>query len=320
MSTRFLKTSTRRGLPERRPTEDHTEQRSSGKHEESDKGRERVKQLLIYTDLDGSLLDHHDYSHAAADKLLAELEQLGVPVIPVSSKTRAELMVLRDELRNNHPFIAENGAAVFIPEDCFDEQPAGTARRDGFFVREFSLPRSYWLQKLETAASLFRRDFTGFEVLSVDDIVQLTGLAPDAAGRAAQREYGEPLRWKGDDERKAAFIRLMEQHGATILQGGRFMHVSGDCDKGRALRWLNAQYARQAGVTPVSIAVGDSQNDIAMLEAADYAIIIRSPSHEPPALARSEDVFVTEGFGPVGWDEGVRKVLETINIRDNDNG
>ena len=279
-----------------------------------------MKQLLIYSDLDGSLLDHHDYSHAAADARLAELEQRGTPVIPVSSKTRAELMELRTELHNNHPFIAENGAAVFIPEDCFNEQPAGTIRRDGFFVREFSLPRSYWLQKLETAARPFRRDFTSFEALSVEDIVRLTGLDPDAARRAAQREYGEPLRWKGDDERKAAFIRLMEQHGATILQGGRFMHVSGDCDKGRALRWLNAQYARQTGATPVSIAIGDSQNDVAMLEAADYAIIIRSPSHEPPPLSRSEGVLVTEGFGPVGWDEGVREVLETINNRDTNNG
>jgi predicted mannosyl-3-phosphoglycerate phosphatase (HAD superfamily) len=112
----------------------------------------------------------------------------------------------------------------------------------------------------------------------------------------------------------------MEQHGATILQGGRFMHVSGDCDKGRALRWLNAQYARQSGTTPVSIAIGDSQNDIAMLEAADFAIIIRSPSHEPPPLSRSEGVLVTEGYGPVGWDEGVRKLLDMINNMDNNNG
>jgi len=279
-----------------------------------------VQQIVIYTDLDGSLLDHHDYSHAAADALLDELEQQGIPVIPVSSKTRAELVELRNELGNAHPFIAENGAAVFIPGEYFEQQPAGTLERDGFLVREFSLPRSYWLQKLETAARQYRRDYTGFEALSNDDIVRLTGLTPDAARRAAQREYGEPLRWKGDEERKAAFIRLMEQHGATILQGGRFMHVSGDCDKGRALRWLNAQFAKARDTSPVSIAIGDSHNDIAMLEAADFAVIIRSPSHEPPDLARSDGVYLTEAQGPAGWDEGVREMLKTINNMDNDNG
>ena len=276
--------------------------------------------IVIYTDLDGSLLDHDSYSHAEADALLAELERQGVPVIPVSSKTRAELLALRNELGNRHPFIAENGAAVFIPEGYFDEQPAGTHALDGFFVREFSLPRSYWLQKLETVARQYRRDYTGFEALSNDDIVRLTGLDPDAARRAAQREYGEPLRWKGDEERKTAFIRLMEQHGATILQGGRFMHVSGDCDKGRALRWLNAQFAKAWDTPPVCIAIGDSHNDIAMLEAADHAVIIRSPSHEPPTLARSDGVYLTEAFGPAGWDEGVRERLKTINSMDSNNG
>ena len=97
------------------------------------------------------------------------------------------------------------------------------------------------------------------------------------------------------------------------------MHVSGDCDKGRALLWLNAQYAKALGEMPVSIAIGDSHNDAAMLEAADHAIIIRSPSHAPPGLSRGEGVLVTQGTGPVGWDEGVRKILETINT-DNNNG
>jgi predicted mannosyl-3-phosphoglycerate phosphatase (HAD superfamily) len=112
----------------------------------------------------------------------------------------------------------------------------------------------------------------------------------------------------------------MEQHGATILQGGRFMHVSGDCDKGRALRWLNAQFAKAWDTPPVCIAIGDSHNDIAMLEAADHAVIIRSPSHEPPALARSDGVYLTEAFGPAGWDEGVRERLKTINSMDSNNG
>ncbi|MEJ2308303.1 MAG: HAD-IIB family hydrolase [Gammaproteobacteria bacterium] len=278
-----------------------------------------MSRIVIYTDLDGSLLDHETYSHAEADPLLAELEQQGVPVIPVSSKTRAELLEIRRELGNRHPFIAENGAAVFIPAGYFDEQPAGTQLRDGFLVREFSLRRSYWLGKLDAVAAQFHDDYSGFESLSRDEIVGLTGLAPEDAGRAAQREYGEPLRWQGDETRKAAFIRLMEQHGATILQGGRFMHVSGDCDKGRALLWLNAQYAKALGEMPVSIAIGDSHNDAAMLEAADHAIIIRSPSHAPPGLSRGDGVLVTHGTGPVGWDEGVRKILETITT-DNNHG
>lgn len=280
-----------------------------------------MSQIVIYTDLDGSLLDHDSYSHAAADALLAELETLAIPVIPVSSKTRAEIQVLREELGNNHPFIAENGAAVFVPSGYFDARPPATQQKENFDVREFSLPRGYWLETLASVAVDFRDDYKGFEELSIDDIVELTGLARDDAERAAEREYGEPVRWHGSEENKASFISRMEQHGATILQGGRFMHISGDCDKGRALLWLNAQFARQwGGKTPVSIAIGDSHNDAAMLEAADHALIIRSPSHEPPQLCRTDYVLLSEGTGPVGWNEGVRTILEKIETTEPTHG
>jgi predicted mannosyl-3-phosphoglycerate phosphatase (HAD superfamily) len=50
---------------------------------------------LIFTDLDGSLLDHHTYSFAPAANYLDRLETQGIPVIPITSKTRAEVLVLR---------------------------------------------------------------------------------------------------------------------------------------------------------------------------------------------------------------------------------
>ena len=94
----------------------------------------------------------------------------------------------------------------------------------------------------------------------------------------------------------------MQGMGATLLQGGRFLHLSGDCDKGRALAWLNRQYAMETGRNPVTIAIGDSQNDAAMLEAADHALIIQSPSHPPPELKRHDKVLLSEAFGPQGWN------------------
>ena len=54
--------------------------------------------LLVFTDLDGSLLDPHSYSFAAALPALAALAEREVPVVPVSSKTRRELEPLRHSL------------------------------------------------------------------------------------------------------------------------------------------------------------------------------------------------------------------------------
>ena len=54
-----------------------------------------VRQYLVFTDLDGSLLDHHNYSYSDALPQLRQLERRGIPVIPASSKTRVEIERLR---------------------------------------------------------------------------------------------------------------------------------------------------------------------------------------------------------------------------------
>ncbi len=265
---------------------------------------------VIYTDLDGSLLDHDDYSHAAADALLEELERAHIPVVPCTSKTRAEILPLRAELNNRHPFVFENGAAVAIPHDYFGRKPEGARSKGGFWVRAFTLPRDHWLSLIGNAASDFEGEFVGFSDMSDEEIAALTGLTPAQAHLARQREYGEPVHWLGSAARLQAFIERLRQAGAVVLRGGRFIHVSGRCDKGQALTWLNQQYALQAnGPAPLSIAAGDSENDVAMLEAADRALVIRSPSHPAPGLARTTHLYRSAANGPNGWVEGIRHFL-----------
>jgi len=272
--------------------------------------------IAIYTDLDGSLLDHDDYSFEPAESLLHELEQADIPVVPCTSKTRAEVLVLREALNNWHPFIVENGAAVFIPTGYFEQQPQGSSERDGFWVKEFSEPHVYWLGVLQQVSASLAAEakFTSFSRMAMDEIVQATGLSTADASLARQREYGEPVQWLGNEEDRETFIAELQQMGARVLQGGRFLHVSGMCDKGTALRWLNEQYRRTAnGKPPQSIAIGDSQNDVGMLEAADHALIVRSPVHAPPTLQRSKSITISTLTGPKGWDEGVQKILTKLH-------
>ena len=274
-----------------------------------------MTKLVIYTDLDGSLLDHDSYSHAPADMLLAELEAHGIPVIIASSKTRCEQIPLRNELGNDHPFIVENGAAVFIPVGYFNTRPSGIVDENGYWIKRFTFPRLHWLEIIAGVAREFSGEFTSFSNMDNRQIVSLTGLSEAAAARAASREFGEPVHWTGSDKARQRFIQRLQQSGAHVLQGGRFLHVSGDCDKGSAMQWLHDCYARQAdGMIPASLAIGDSQNDAAMLEAADYALIIRSASDAEPALLRGEHTLRSSKYGPRGWDEGVRKLLHSLHL------
>ena len=141
-------------------------------------------------------------------------------------------------------------------------------------------------------------------------IAQVTGLSYEQAQQANKREFGEPISWLGVDKAKQEFIQWLEEQGGHVLQGGRFLHLSGPCNKGLALTWLSEEYARQDTLIHYkSIAIGDSGNDIAMLEQADLALIIRSPVHAPPKLKRTRGYFISEEFGPRGWNSGLRKIL-----------
>lgn len=152
--------------------------------------------------------------------------------------------------------------------------------------------------------------YTSFTQLGIEGIVETTGLCPEDAKMAANREHGEPVVWHGTDAQKLEFITALKQLGASPLEGGRFIHVCGNCSKGAALTWLTQQYQEFIfDSTATTIALGDGNNDIAMLEVASIAVRVRSPSHAYPELARTDNVISTQGFGPEGWAEAINHIF-----------
>jgi mannosyl-3-phosphoglycerate phosphatase len=270
------------------------------------------KQLIVFTDMDGTLLDHHTYSHAPATAMLAKLKHAKVPVIPTTSKTFAELKVLRQEIGLDGPFIVENGAAIHIPHGFFRTKPASTQWQDEYWLRQFTSRKNYWLSLLEKVGKNYPGQYNHFSAMSTEHIVDATGLSEEAAVRAADRQYGEPVLWLGDSVQKQKFLTELRLKGAKPLQGGRFIHISGECNKGMALQWFVKEFNRQyPNTTCVSIALGDGENDIAMLEAADYAVRILSPSHKPPKLDKQDNVITSTSEGPAGWSESLEKIISS---------
>jgi mannosyl-3-phosphoglycerate phosphatase len=270
---------------------------------------------LVFTDLDGSLLDHHSYSFAPAEDMLKELQLRGIPLIPITSKTMAELIPLRNQLNNHHPFIVENGAAIHIPNGYFSQQPKSSTSGADFWVIENAACRDHWLELLRKHTQEFSGEYQTFDSIhkqhGVEGIAELTGLSNSLADLANRREYSEPVHWTGSLARKELFIQKMQSLGATVLQGGRFLNIGGDTDKGRALLQLENLYLQQAELnTCQTIAIGDSGNDISMLEQASSALIIKSDNHSPPILQRSENVSISTETGPQGWAAGVADWLQ----------
>lgn len=270
---------------------------------------------LIATDLDGSLLDHDSYSYAPAKATLDLLEQLRIPVILASSKTRSEMLALRNELGNEHPFIVENGAAVCVPQGYFLRQPKDTLDREGYWVKEMVPAREHWMPALNELSAELPECFVSFAQAGVAGIAQMTGLSLEKAALANDREYSEPVQWRGSASEKelARFLHCLEERGARVMRGGRFYSVSGQSDKGEAWDWLRAQYALAADASRVyDLTIGDGDNDVPMLELAHRALPIPVHGRALPVLQREEGVISTQGYGPEAWAIGVQQWLREL--------
>ena len=85
-----------------------------------------MTKTLVFTDMDGTLLDHHTYSFEAAKPTLMTLAHKGIPVIPTTSKTFAELQPLREKIVNivkvvSFSILILTGATFFYREWSFSQ-------------------------------------------------------------------------------------------------------------------------------------------------------------------------------------------------------
>ena len=287
----------------------------------AEKVNHQQQKWLIFSDMDGTLLDHYSYSHSDADDTLNCLAKYTIPVIANTSKTFAEMLVLQAELNNKHPFIIENGAAVYIPNDYFPQRPTGMLQQGDFWVKSFVQKRPYWQAIIGQLRTRYYDCFKTFAQLGPKQIAELTGLSAESSYRSSQRKYSEPIIWTADAALKRKFINELRELGANVLIGGRFIHVSGHSDKGAAMQWLCQQYQTAYQDTVIkSLAVGDGQNDAAMLEQADLAILIRSPVHDLPVLSRTKGCYISDYEGPKGWSQSVEKFMRNYIKVGHNNG
>lgn len=267
---------------------------------------------LIFTDLDGSLLDHLTYDFSPAAGAVARALRAGVEIILCSSKTCPEMVLWQERLGIAAPFVVENGGGVFhnggrLGKAAFPELlhnlPAVTL---GSPIRELR-------ELLAQASVLFGLSPRGFGDMDDTGVASVTGLTLPAARLALQRDFDEPFIWLSDPppEALAAFVSYANDRGCAVERGGRFWHIMGRGGKGRAVEWLLNAYELEFGARPRSLALGDGENDLSMLRAADLGVAIRRPDGSSLATGH-KGLRATSGIGPTGWNECVSEWLDRL--------
>ena len=269
-----------------------------------------MKKLIVFTDLDGTLLDHETYKWIDAAPAIRRLQQNNYPLIFNSSKTYYEIKSLCEEMNNYNPMISENGSVIAVNIGCFEDQPA---ELECYKLHYFGMPYGRVIEILQQLRDSQGYAFRGFNDMSNEELMQQTGLSKHRARAAARREATEPLLWQDSEERLAAFQQQLEAHKLSITRGGRFYHVMSPVDKGRAIQWLLSCYQeREPDTRWISMGLGDSYNDMRMLESVDYPVLVKNPATQQPDVSHIKNIRITSLAGPAGWNQAVEDVLDNL--------
>ncbi len=270
-----------------------------------------VSQPVVFTDLDGTLLDHETYSFSAAVPALELLREECIPLVFCSSKTRAEILRWRKRLGNHDPFISENGGGIFVPLSYFPEDDVRSVwpkmeTIEGYFVLVLGTPYPVLRRALE---DLRARSFNvkGFGDMSVPEVIEATGMSGEEAELAKEREFDEPFIFYEGKEKIEALFRSIREKGLRCTQG-RFYHLMGEHDKGKAVDMLKRLYQLKLGDI-MTIALGDSPGDFPMLERVDYAILVRNYKGEHDQRISLPNLIKAEGIGPDGWNRALLSLI-----------
>ena len=260
---------------------------------------------IIFTDLDGTLLDHDSYQWGEAKPALDLCKERHVPVILVSSKTRAEMAPLRAELGLTAPFISENGGGIYFPKEGRLAPPPEVVLDEELWKWALGVPYPRLVRALREIRDELRQPIRGFSDMTPEEIAERTGLGIERSRLAAMREYDEPF--VVPQEPMGVIERIREaalRRGYQVSTGGRFHHLHGALDKGASIQELIALYkALEADVKTVGL--GDSPNDFSMLRAVDYPVLLGPPDRFPDLKRALPRLRLVENGGPRGWNEAV---------------
>ncbi len=262
---------------------------------------------IIFTDVDGTLVDHYTYSFDDALIVISQLKFLKIPIILNTSKTFYETVELQRRLRISDPFVVENGGGIFIPSDL-------DLNLEDYEFESFNDYKVLILGKTYEEIRGFlesyrdRYNLKGFGDMDISEIMERTSMDGERAKLSKKRMFSEPIIFESDKDLDE-FKRICHREGFKLLKGGRFYHiVHHKQSKGRAVEILKDIYEKTFKRKFTSIGLGDGKNDEDMLRKVDIPVLIPNPSYGYADMS-IEGLIKAKCFGSKGWAETLRKIL-----------
>jgi len=267
---------------------------------------------IIYTSLEGALLDARSGSFAEAEEALSEISRRHIPLVLVTSRTRDEMDPLRRALEHSHPFITESGGGVYVPDGYFNIKIPNVKRSGRYLCVALGRPYKEVCEVLDEVAEETGVGVAGFHHMSTREIAENVGIKQRDAELVRRREFDEPFFFTSADEKAIArFVEAAKERGFDARLGETFWHFSSGCDSARAVRTLTKLFRDATRIKLRAVGVAPASQDPPWLRAVDLPVRLGSPDNDPEDSedAESDHVAPENASGPAGWNASILNII-----------
>ena len=261
------------------------------------------KQIIIFTDLDGSLLNKDTFKFDEIEDYFRELVSKDIKIIPNTSKTEAELLDFNYLYKLNLSFITENGSSIHGLNLIHSNLP-----------EKVSLSRSaeqiYEIYN-ENIPSHLKDKITFILKLNFKEQQEIFGLPMDKIKLALKRDYSLPIQFNGNEIEKNEFIKIINNVGLTVQTGGRIMNICDNVNKSKAMLKTLELINKEIDDEVITIGVGDNQNDVDMLRQSNYACLVKNEDFDS-SLINIDNLIKSSEPSPNGWADVIKTALQKV--------
>ena len=219
--------------------------------------------IVVLARLEGTPFDPYENGLDSAQAHVEPILRAGIPIVFFSMRTRAELEAIQQELGIRHPFVAEEGGALYVPQHYFGVRFARSIDVAGYETVPFGRPHDQVLAALSTSARWLKAPITTMSELSVNDVAMACQLTMLQARLAKLRDHSELFKVTDGTDPKA-LIQALRSTKFQCRAYGEFLHVSAEVDTDQIVDTLLRSY-RRAFDTRIFVGIGDPHGDLAML-------------------------------------------------------
>ena len=273
-----------------------------------EKKENAIIKAIIFTDLDDSLLKDNKYYADILDEFIKKIILKNFLIIFITSKTFYEVKSLYKNNNICFSFSSENGASFNI----IDKK---SLNKYSFkrIINKNAITVSEIKKRLNSLPLKYQKYFSLISDLEITEQIKITKLEEKQLNDFYKREFSVSLSWNGS---KTIYLKFKEKLDQLKLQatfGGKIINVSGLHNKLDAVKFYN-QYTSKLYKTSnyKTISIGDSENDIEMLNYSDYSGIVKREDGKKIKLNKNHNVFISSSSAPKGWVEIVNLVSKKM--------